>query len=177
MSENEETIAPGQIWLIEQAVGAALSPLDRAALTGANVVIYDRALEPLVARVLPIGSYAEPLAGQPCAAGSVISARALGFAAEGWSVVRLVEAGSGWRARLDATARLLVRFAGFAASGIRVVAKTAPEPQSNRDVRLSELVERIDEIAGGDLLTVVFEPLAAQHPARSCAFTANGLAG
>src|SRR5262245_1427281 len=55
------TVHPGQIWLIEQDPARPLSLADRDALRNANVVIYDRALEPLVAQVLPIGRYAEPL--------------------------------------------------------------------------------------------------------------------
>ena len=52
---------PGQIWLIEQPIRTAAFRVDRDVLTASNVVIYDRALAPLVARFLPIGAYAEPL--------------------------------------------------------------------------------------------------------------------
>src|SRR5205823_7060799 len=78
----------------------ALSELDRDALTSANVVIYDRALAGVVADVLPLGGYAEPLSFSCQAAGRALSPRALQFAADGWSVVQPVEASPCWRERL-----------------------------------------------------------------------------
>ena len=38
-----------------------LAPLDRDAVASANVMLYDRALGVLVAEILPLGTYAEPL--------------------------------------------------------------------------------------------------------------------
>jgi len=93
------SVDPGQIWLIEHDPSAALAALDRAVLTRANVVLYDRALAALVAQALPIGAYAEPLPATSAAAGPAIAPRALDFASEGWSVVQLVAAGPAWRAR------------------------------------------------------------------------------
>ncbi|TMK07211.1 MAG: hypothetical protein E6G72_15740, partial [Alphaproteobacteria bacterium] len=95
-------VLPGQIWLVEHSAGMPLSPLDRAVLAAANVVLYDRALASLVAQLLPLGAYAEPLPGVEPATGPAIMPRALDFAAEGWSVVQLVAAGPAWRARLAA---------------------------------------------------------------------------
>src|SRR5437764_13831661 len=95
-------VLPGQIWLVEHDAGMPLSPLDRAVLIGANVVLYDRALASLVAQLLPLGAYAEPLPGVEPATGPAITPRALDFAAEGWSVVQLVTAGPAWRARVAA---------------------------------------------------------------------------
>src|SRR5260370_4468703 len=86
------TLRPSQLWVIEQAQATALSELDRDALTSANVVIYDRALASMVADVLPLGGYAEPLSFSCQAAGRALSPRALQSAAEGWSVLQLVEA-------------------------------------------------------------------------------------
>ena len=56
-------------------------------------MLYDRALAPLVAQLLPIGAYAEPLSAPTMAAGPAVAPRALDFAAEGWSVGQLVAAG------------------------------------------------------------------------------------
>src|SRR2546421_5526463 len=95
-------VLPGQIWLVEHDAGMPLSPLDRAVLIGANVVLYDRALASLIAQLLPLGAYAEPLPGVEPATGPAITPRALDFAAEGWSVVQLVAAGPAWRARVAA---------------------------------------------------------------------------
>src|SRR5256885_16296389 len=98
-SPHLPSIDPGQIWLIEHDPTTALAALDRAVLTHANVVLYDRALAPLVAQVLPIGAYAEPLSAATVAAGPAVAPRALDFAAEGWSVVQLVAAGRARGAR------------------------------------------------------------------------------
>src|SRR5260370_334043 len=94
-------VEPGQIWLIEQIFDAAICPLDRDALTSANVVVYDRALAPLVAKILPLGGYAEPLSRDSRTAGSAISPRALAFAADGWSAVQLAEPHAGCPKRLQ----------------------------------------------------------------------------
>ena len=40
-----------------------------------------------------------------------------------------------------------------------------------------DVAEIIDEFGDDDLLTLVFEPIAARYPTRTHAFTANGLAG
>ena len=76
-ARQPQTVEPGQIWLVEQDPAWPLSAVDRDALTSANVMIYDRALAPLVAQVLPIGGYAEPLPATGHAAGPAISPRAL----------------------------------------------------------------------------------------------------
>src|SRR5436305_12132293 len=101
-------VLPGQIWVVEHSAGMPLSPLDRAVLAAANVVLYDRALASLIAQLLPLGAYAEPLPGVEPATGPAITPRALDFAAEGWSVVQLVAAGPAWRARLAALAPALL---------------------------------------------------------------------
>ena len=59
-SQQLPTINPGQIWVVEHDPALPLAALDRDALINANAVIYDRALAPLVALVLPMGGYAEP---------------------------------------------------------------------------------------------------------------------
>jgi len=89
---NGTLIAPGQVWIIEQADGLPLSPADSELLCAANVVLYDRLLEPLVSEVLPIGAYAEPMSRPSTAADATWSPRALGFARDGWNVLVLVPA-------------------------------------------------------------------------------------
>src|SRR5215831_14895024 len=54
-------VQPGEYWLIEQPLGKELSSLDRGALNSADIVIYDHPLAALVAQILPMGRYAEPL--------------------------------------------------------------------------------------------------------------------
>ena len=89
-------VRPGEIWLVEQAADADLAVLDRDAVASANVILYDRALEVLIAEILPLGTYAEPLRDGAQASVSTISPRALRFAEDGWRVVQIVEARSGW---------------------------------------------------------------------------------
>ena len=81
------SVDPGQIWLIEHDPSAVLGALDRAVLSRANVVLYDRVLAALVSQALSIGAYAEPLPATVPLAGPAIAARALEFAIGGWSVV------------------------------------------------------------------------------------------
>lgn len=115
-------VLPGQVWLIEHDPDSALPALDRDALAQANVVLYDRALAPLVAEMLPLGSYAEPLPFGD----ATPSPRALDLAAEGWSVVQLVAARASRRAHLHsvppriagAAARSHVRADAFTANGL-----------------------------------------------------------
>ena len=91
-------VLPGQICLIEHDADATLPAPDRDAVTSADVVLYDRAFTPLVAELLPLGGYAEPLPFT----GVMLTRRALDLAAQGWSVVQLIPASSGRRARLHA---------------------------------------------------------------------------
>jgi len=88
-------VRPGEIWLVEQAIDADLAAFDHAAVISANVILYDRALEALIAEVLPLGTYAEPLPSSAQEPGSAISSRALRFAEDGWRVVQIVEARPG----------------------------------------------------------------------------------
>lgn len=186
------TVQPGQIWVIEQTAASGLFALDRDALASANVVLYDRALAPLVARVLPLGTYAEPLTrdgsgGAAVAETAAISPRALKFAAEGWSVVQLVEARGGWRAwahnnmahnNMAASSGLRPLNGGAANLPVRVIAKTAADPdRDRRSACLPELAGLIDDLDADDLLTLVVGPVAARVPMPAFAFTANGLAG
>src|SRR6201990_1831952 len=62
---------PGQLWLVElPATAPDFSPLEYRALINANVVIYDRVLAPTVARLLPLGGYAEPAASSDAQPGA-----------------------------------------------------------------------------------------------------------
>ena len=180
-SRLEPTIGPGQIWVIEQASPAALTALHRDALDRANVVLYDRALAPLVARVLPIGTYAEPLPADETAgdgaANSAISPRALQFAADGWSVVQLVPAHGDWRRRLRGVATTASRRNGGANLPLHAITTTAADRHRRWDGCLRDLAVFVDEFADDDFLTLIVGPLVSRHPSRGDAFTANGLAG
>jgi hypothetical protein len=176
-SSLDLAIRPGEIWLIEQPSPSALFPLDRAALTTADVVIYDRALAPLVARFLPIGAYAEPPSLDAHGAGSAISPRALQFAAEGWSVVQLVEARPGRRERLRDAVGALKRLSGGNDLPLVGIAKTTADRHRRWEGCLRNSSDLIDEFGDDDPLTLVFGPLVIRYPAPAYAFAANGLAG
>src|ERR1700694_3055148 len=121
------TLGPSQLWVIEQAQATALSELDRDALTSANVVIYDRSLARVVADVLPLGGYAEPLSFSCQALWRALSPRALQFAADGWSVVQLVEATPCWRERLQHAPSELPRASDGGDAVVRLIAKEGAE--------------------------------------------------
>ena len=169
------TVKPGQVWLIEHSLARPLLPGDRAALTSADVVIYDRALAPVVASVLPIGAYAEAASLDVSHAGRAISTRALGFAFDGWSVAQLVEphADRSVRLRLASDAVMSLGCAGDLP--VQVIAKGTLFRHRALDTCLRSLASL--EFADDDLLTLVFGPLVVRYPAPSHAFTANGLAG
>jgi hypothetical protein len=86
------SLEPGQLWIVQfPSCNSDTLPGEYSVLTNANVLIYDRALAPVVSSFLPLGGYAEP------AAESVVHEtaveRCLGFARNGWSVARLVRTG------------------------------------------------------------------------------------
>ena len=170
-------VLPGQIWVVEHDPGMPLSPRHRAVLIAANVVLYDRALASLIAQLLPLGAYAEPLPGVEPATGPAIMPRALDFAAEGWSVVQLVAAGPAWRARLAALPPALFRASRDGALPVRVVAKDSGGHERAFDAGHDEFAELIRGFGDSERLTLIFGPLAAPRPAPAYAFTANGLAG
>ena len=163
-------LKPSQLWVIEQAPATALSGLDRDALTSANVVIYDRALASVVAELLPLGGYAEPLSFSCQAAGRALSPRALQFAADGFSVVQLVEASPCWRERLHQAPSELSRIGDGGPATVRLIAKQGAE-------RYQELGADLGDIDQDNPMTVIFGPIAARGTAQLYPFTANGLAG
>ena len=166
------SVGPGEIWLIEHDPGDELCSLDSVALTKANVILYERALAPLVAELLPIHAYAEPLT-QHDGAAPMISRRAVEFAATGWSVVQLV-APPGLR-RDDVRVPALVS-EDVPAQVIAKVRPSDPQASDHRAADVASLPTMIAKFAPGEALTVVIGPLARSGGAAA-SFTANGLAG
>lgn len=166
------TIRPGQIWLAAVTGADDLDEAARDAIANANVVIYERSLAPLVARLLPFGAYAEPLPRGMPDSGSALSPRALEFAALGWSVVQLAGARPGWLARLRAAAASAMRVDRAASLPVRVLGGRCIS-----DGFVDDLPSLIRSFAEDDFPTLVFGPFGAWFPAASLVFTANGLAG
>jgi hypothetical protein len=182
MSENwqlsgTQNVRPGEIWLIEQSPATGFVRLDRDALNAANVVLYDRALTALVAENLPLGTYAEPLSPVWQNAQSVISERAHHFAEEGWSVVQIVAAQSGWRERVYNSVERLNALRKSGEAQIRIVPKAPTPGQPHSAVCLRSLSALVDGFSKSDTLILIFGPLTDRGPASSQTFTANGLAG
>ena len=169
------TVQPGEYWLIEQPSAKGLCSLDRAALSSADIVIYDRRLGALVAQVLPIGRYAEPLfhtdEAQPA-----VSPRVLRFAAEGWRVVQLLEARRGSNQRLFNAMEALTQLQADDLP-LLAIAKRGVDGEQLHDGSLRDLLELIDKFAADDPLTLILGPLVAGCVAPPYAFAGNGLAG
>jgi len=171
------TVDSGQIWLIEQRPALSLCALDRDALTNVNAVLYDRILAPLIAEVLPIGGYAEPLPVTQRATGPAISPRAIELAAEGWSVAQLIQPSLGGRSRLHILPPALVRAGTAADLQVQLIAKPVADRHRVLGVGLPELAEILDEFGEDELLTLVFGPFFTRKAAQPSAFAVNGLAG
>jgi hypothetical protein len=171
------TLKPRQLWLIEQVPATALSGLDRGAITSANVVIYDRALASVVAEALPLGGYAEPLSFFCQESGRALSPRALQFAAEGWSVVQLVEASPCWRERLQQAPGELSGVSAAGDAAVRLIAKHGAERYKELGADLAVLPAPADDRDHDHPMTVIFGPVAIRSIAQPYPFTANGLAG
>ena len=161
--------------MIEQPLGKGLSSLDRGALSSADIVIYDRPLAALVAQVLPIGRYAEPLFDNGEAQPAVLP-RALRFASEGWRVAQLLEARQGDNHRLHDAVEALIRLQADDLPLLAIV-KRAVDGQQLWDGRLHNLAELIDKFAADDPLTLILGPLFAGCATPPHTFAGNGLAG
>ena len=174
---------PGQLWLIELPTTAPeFAPLEYRALSNANVVIYDRALAPAVARLLPLGGYAEPAAaidGQSAAG----SERCIRFVRDGWSVARLFHPGvqSGREERLDTIRQLSYRLLTEMPADLPVrifVSKGRGRYESN-ETQLYRLDAMIAEYvsARSSTVTIVLDVTDTGGEPRFSVASANGLAG
>jgi hypothetical protein len=173
-------VQPGQLWLVEiSATDPELGPLEYRALTTANVVIYDRALDSTVSKFLPLGGYAEP-AGP----GEAASARCIRFIRDGWSVARLVPPrGISRRQRTDEVYRLaerLIALKGSADLPMSVFANTGSGVYRSSHAQIGQLRTAAmggDRFEQSATLTIVFEAIEAVAGSRFSAASANGLAG
>jgi hypothetical protein len=165
----------GRIRLIEQSAATALSALAGKALSGADAVLFDRRLAPLIAGLLPAGGYAEPLTE---AAEEEALTRALKLASEGWSVVQLVEPRRGWCRRLNAATAALNGTTGTGELALRLIGEIPADPPAIPDAHPLDPSGRVVDIAEDEPLTLILGPLAGGASAAAYAFAAgNGLAG
>jgi hypothetical protein len=179
---SEPTIEPGQIWVVE-CEAASLSTFHAELLTRANVVLYERVLLAAVAEVLPIGVYAEPLPAT-AATGPAIARRALEFAADGWSVLQLVERRIGWRQLLRSVTEDLNRRSGSNSTLLAIGTIRASRYRRRRDAATNPAIITA-ELHSDELLSLTFAApanasgalLGPRHPTQGQVFTANGLAG
>jgi hypothetical protein len=173
---------PGQLWLVElPATAPEFSPLEYRALGSANVVIYDRALAPTVARLLPLGGYAEPVVssdGQFDAG----SERCIRFVRDGWSVARLLHPGlqSDWD-RLDTirqlSHRLLIEMPADLPVQIFVSRGRARYERSETRLDRLDAVIAADASVRSSTFTIVFDGTDTGGAPRFSGASANGLAG
>jgi hypothetical protein len=173
--DRRTKIEPGQIWLIEQTAAIGVDTLDRGAFVGADVVLYDPALAPVLAPLLPLGGYAEPLSEDADNGDPAISPRALKLATDGWSVVQLVTPSR--RRRLRRAVDELGPLSGSASLPIQLIAKTATARCRSREACVPDLPDLVDALAEDELLTLIVGPLAGRTPAAALAVIGNGLAG
>ena len=167
-------VGRGELWLLSLPLpGQAALAFAHSALTTANVIIFDRALAHVAAALLPLGGYAEPAGGDGMD-------RSIQFARDGWSVVRLVAAGSPG-SRLAERARAAVarlRASGApAALNVTRFAATDSDQLSRVDLRLGSIDGLVDEIDDSRPQAVVFENFACRCTAALSVSVANGLAG
>jgi hypothetical protein len=167
---------------LELPASASADPDIRRILDRANVVIYDRDLAEAVAAILPLGTYAEPAApagefGDPTAL------RAARFAADGWSVVRLVAARASQRDRVGRIRRLADALAATPAQtdlAATVYAEAGDGVCEPTETRLSRLDLVVVTYPRDARLTIVIQPSAdavATAGPRLRAVAGNGLAG
>jgi hypothetical protein len=177
---------PGQLWLVElPATAPEFAPLEYRALSNANVVIYDRALAPAVARLLPLGGYAEPVAsidGQ-FASGSE---RCIRFVRDGWSVARLFHPGvQCGRERRDAIRQLSYRLLTEMPADlpVRIFVSAGRGRYERNETPLYRLDARLDAMIAeyasvrSSTFTIVLDVTDTGGAPRFSVASANGLAG
>ena len=180
MQELRQVAAkPGEIWLIEHDMRRPLAGGERDALTSANVVLYERTLAPLVASVLPIGAYAEPLPEKAETGGPGLSPRAIRFAGDGWSVVQLIEAGGDAESRARRISETLSSVGHIGDLPVLVTLKPTAGRSREFDASLRTAPDLARNLTPEGVLTLVIGPLPLRFPlpGPAHAFAGNGLAG
>jgi hypothetical protein len=167
------------LWLVEICPDRGLSTAERHLLGSANVILYDRSLGAEVAAILPLGGYAEPAPPAAELPDTTFIERCVGFARDGWSVVRLVDASQSHpsrEARLRAIAARLRAGGAHDSLPIQTFADAGSRAYSEERTRLGALDPAIIGARDERLIVIfgVVEPAATQP---TYAVAANGLAG
>lgn len=174
---------PGQLWLVEfPATTPELAPLEYRAVSDANVVIYDSALGPTVARHLSFGGYAEPAAssdGRPGAG----SERCVRFVRDGWSVARLFypcfESGQVRLDKIRQLSRRLLTLEMPADLPVEIFVSGGRGRYERNEARLCRLDSVIAAYAPvrSSTFTIVLDTADIGGAPRFSVASANGLAG
>jgi hypothetical protein len=170
-------IAPGQLWLVEApaAHGAPSAPA-RHAVDGVNVVVYDRPLAPLLADILPLGSYAEP--APTSGSGEAVARRCVGFARDGWSVARLLPR-LPQRERLSRVRELVAALGAAKVPGgscVTVLAEAGDGIGEEAHTSLDRLADTVATYARDTRLAIVIDAFGRGAASPSVVVN-NGLAG
>jgi hypothetical protein len=174
-------VRPGQLWFVEfPAAAPEFAPLEHRALTGANVVIYDRALAATVARLLPLGGYAEPVASSDGHSGAG-SERCVRFIRDGWSVARLFHPGlQSGRERLDEIRELALRLLTIETLSdlpVQIFVSRRQGRYERNETQLSRLDAIVATYVPSSTFTIVLDVTDIGGAARFSVASANGLAG
>jgi hypothetical protein len=176
---------PGRLYLIEHGGGkVALTAAERAALAGANIIVYERSLGALVAGILPLGGYAEPAPETWQTQEGPVFERCLKFALDGWSVVQLIERRPhAERARWTRDAAEQLVNAGVSIdTPVRVLVDSASGGPLSIETRLRSadavIADRLlPDGVMPDGVMMIFGPIGPVTAPQVHAFAANGLAG
>ena len=174
-------VAPGQLWVVElSATEPSLSPLEYRVITTANVVIYDRPLAPMVAKVLPLGGYAEPASSSGERRLDQAWERCLRFARNGWSVVRLVEHSPSPQQRFERIQCLTERLMAAEAPAnlpVLLFVDAGCDTYEKTEAPLGALSPAIGAHGVERRLSIAFTVINAGAAPRLSVASSNGLAG
>jgi len=167
-------VAPGQVWLVELADDAS-PPAVADVLREANVVIYDRTAAEAVAGALPLGTYAEPATTPESAA-----ARAVRFARDGWSVVRVLRSRLSPRERTRRLQDIVDELAAAGVAGrlpVQLLAEAADGIEEHVAARFDDLAAVVASFPRDTRLTVAVAAFGDAAGVGVQGVAANGLAG
>ena len=159
-----------------------MSPLEYRALTTAKVVIYDRMLAPTVARLLPLGGYAEPAPSGDMMDDAAWE-RALHFARDGWSVAKLVDTAAFSRqAKIGNIRRLTDRLLTFGSPSrlpVSVFFNLGGQVYEKTETDFGELgaILGVPSAEQSPRFTIIFDVADGGTAPRFSVASANGLAG